>query len=165
MMRLDYEAGAALLVEQYRHLLWYVCARRLQNPEDAWECVYEALADFCLQWEKFRLERGSLKNYLVSIADRKALDLYRRNRNWERAKQVAAEQKEERKNPEMDLLASWLLEGFTQKERTIVLLKCVHQMSYAEIARMLSLPYEQTKKCGYRCLQRMRKKISSKAKG
>ena len=55
------------------------CSRRLQDPEDAWECVYEALADFCLQWKRFSLERGSVKSYLAAIADRRALDLYRKN--------------------------------------------------------------------------------------
>ena len=36
----DVETGAAALVEQYRYLLWGVCARRLSDPEDIWECVY-----------------------------------------------------------------------------------------------------------------------------
>lgn len=57
------------------------CSRRLQDPEDAWECVYEALADFCLQWKRFSLERGSVKSYLAAIADRRALDLYRKNQS------------------------------------------------------------------------------------
>ena len=72
-LRQDPEAGSSMLVEQYRYLLWGVCSRRLQDPEDAWDCVYEALADFCLQWQKFRPEKGSLKSYLIAIADRKAL--------------------------------------------------------------------------------------------
>ena len=71
-LRQDPETGSSMLVEQYRYLLWGVCSRRLQDPEDAWDCVYEALADFCLQWQKFRPEKGSLKSYLIAIADRKA---------------------------------------------------------------------------------------------
>lgn len=90
LFRSDPESGAAALVEQYRYLLWGGCSRRLQDPEDAWECVYEALADFCLQWKRFSLERGSVKSYLAAIADRRALDLYRKNQSWERARQAAA---------------------------------------------------------------------------
>ena len=90
LFRADPESGAAALVEQYRYLLWGVCSRRLQDPEDAWECVYEALADFCLQWKRFSPERGSVKSYLAAIADRRALDLYRKNQSWERARQAAA---------------------------------------------------------------------------
>ena len=75
----DVETGAAALVEQYRYLLWGVCARRLSDPEDIWECVYSALADFCLRWENFDRRKGALKSYLISIADKKALDQYRQN--------------------------------------------------------------------------------------
>lgn len=47
-------------------------------------------------------------------------------------------------------LEDWLLGELTEKERVIVWLRCVRRMSYAEIARALRLPYEQTRKCGYR---------------
>ena len=92
LFRTDPESGAAALVEQYRYLLWGVCSRRLQDPEDAWECVYEALADFCLQWKRFSPVRGSVKSYLAAIADRRALDLYRKNQSWERRSAAAARQ-------------------------------------------------------------------------
>ena len=58
------------------------------------------------------------------------------------------------------LLAAWLLEGLAERERAIVLLRCVHRLSYAEIARVLGLSYEQTRKCGYRCLKRLRAKLA-----
>ena len=161
-LRQDPETGSSMLVEQYRYLLWGVCSRRLQDPEDAWDCVYEALADFCLQWQKFRPEKGSLKSYLIAIADRKALDAYRRNRVWERAKQAAAEHGEESVRQLTDgRLAGWLLDGLAEKERSIVLLRCVHRMSYQEIAKVLGLPYEQTRKCGYRGLKKLRDKLTS----
>ena len=157
--------GAAALVEQqYRYLLWGVCSRRLQDPEDAWECVYEALADFCLQWKRFSPERGSVKSYLAAIADRRALDLYRKNQSWERARQAAARSggaaEREGDAPRED----WLLGELAEKERVIVWLRCVRRMSYAEIARALRLPYEQTRKCGYRGLQKLRGRLERLAK-
>lgn len=162
LLRTDPEAGSAMLVEQYRYLLWGVCSRRLSDAEDAWDCVYEALADFCLQWHKFRPGRSSLKSYLIAIADRKALDAYRRNQSWERAKQAAAAHVPEADGQAPDgLLAAWLLDGLAEKERSIVLLRCVHRMSYAEIAKALGLPYEQTRKCGYRGLKKMRDKLAA----
>lgn len=167
LLRQDPEAGASLLVEQYRHLLWGVCSRRLQDPEDAWDCVYEALAEFCLGWHKFRRDRGSLKSYLIAIADRKALDLYRRNQSWARARQLAAEpdRRDAHSALELRMLAAWLLEDLTERERTIVLLRCVHQMPYAEIAQNLGLSYAQTRKCGYRCLKRLRTRLSRSGDG
>lgn len=37
-------------------------------------------------------------------------------------------------------------------------------MSYAEIARALRLPYEQTRKCGYRGLKKLRRRLERLAK-
>lgn len=61
-------------------------------------------------------------------------------------------------------LEDWLLGELTEKERVIVWLRCVRRMSYAEIARALRLPYEQTRKCGYRGLQKLRRRLERLAK-
>ena len=134
------------------------------GPEDAWECVYEALADFCLQWKRFSLERGSVKSYLAAIADRRALDLYRKNQSWERARQAAARSGGAAEREGDAPLEDWLLGELAEKERVIVWLRCVRRMSYAEIARALRLPYEQTRKCGYRGLQKLRRRLERLAK-
>ena len=159
LFRTDPESGAAALVEQYRYLLWGVCSRRLQNPEDAWECAYEALADFCLQWKRFSPVRGSVKSYLAAIADRRALDLYRKNQSWERARQAAVCNGGAAEREGEASMEEWLLEELAEKERTSVWLRCVRRMSYAEIARALHLPYEQTRKCGYRGLKKLRGRL------
>ena len=153
LFRADPENGAAALVEQYRYLLWGVCSRRLQDPEDAWECVYEALADW-----------GSVKSYLAAIADRRALDLYRKNQSWERARQAAARSGGAAEREGEAPLEDWLLGELAEKERVIVWLRCVRRMSYAEIARALRLPYEQTRKCGYRGLKKLRGRLERLAK-
>ena len=85
----DAEAASEALVAQYRRLLWGICARRLNAPEDIDECVYAALAEFCLNWRQFDHSRGTLKSYLISIADKKALDLYRQNLRWQRMQKAA----------------------------------------------------------------------------
>ena len=159
----DPESAAAVLVEQYRYLLWGVCSRRLQDAEDVWECVYEALADFCLHWKRFSPERGSVKSYLAAIADRRALDLYRKNQSWERSRQAATRKGESEPGP-AGPLEEWLLEELAEKERAIVWLRCVRRMSYAEIAAALRLPYEQTRKCGYRGLKKLRSRLERLAK-
>ena len=154
----DVETGAAALVEQYRYLLWGVCARRLSDPEDIWECVYSALADFCLRWENFDRSKGALKSYLISIADKKALDLYRQNLRWNRTKQAAqcsgvpsAQDVQERR---------WLLacmDGLSEKEKRLLCLRYVDGLSYTDIARLLNLPYEQVKKQGYRAFVKLKR--------
>lgn len=162
-LRQDPETGSSMLVEQYRYLLWGVCSRRLQDPEDAWDCVYEALADFCLQWQKFRPEKRQPEELShrhcrpqgarrvppqPRVGAREAGG--RRTRRGERA---AADGRAAGR------VAAGT--GLAEKERSIVLLRCVHRMSYQEIAKVLGLPYEQTRKCGYRGLKKLRDKLTS----
>lgn len=153
----DVEAGAAALVEHYQYLLWGICARRLSDPEDIWECVYAALGDFCVNWKKFDPRRGALKSYLVSIADRKALDQYRQNQRWERTRR-AAERRDEPAQPPAafgEMLSG--MERLTPKERQLLHLRYVRGIPYSDIARLLGLPYEQVKKQGYRAFLKLKR--------
>lgn len=154
----DVEAAAAALVENYRHLLRTVCARRLSDPEDIRECVYSALGDFCLNWRHFDRSRGTLKSYLVSIADRKALDQYRKNQKWDRTRR-AAEHWSERlaQLPQEPEALPPGLERLSENERRLLRLRYVEGVPYADIARLLGLPYEQVKKQGYRAFLKLKR--------
>ena len=68
LLKKDREEGTAALLEQYTGLLWSVCARRLSNPEDIKECVNATFAEFCVNLEKYRPEKGTLKSYLCVMA-------------------------------------------------------------------------------------------------
>ena len=62
---------------------WNAAAQRLESPDDIQECVYDTLTDFYLQRDQFDGSRGSLRSYLIAIADRKAIRKYRENqRQW-----------------------------------------------------------------------------------
>ncbi|MBP3700958.1 MAG: sigma-70 family RNA polymerase sigma factor, partial [Lachnospiraceae bacterium] len=88
------EQGAAMLLEQYAGLLWSVCARRLQNTEDIKECVNSTFAQVCLHPEKYDAQKGSLKNYLCMVADRKAIDHYHENVRRQQAEEKFARETE-----------------------------------------------------------------------
>ena len=103
--------------------------------------------------------RPRQREKLAAIADRRALDLYRKNQSWERARQAAVCNGGAADREGEASLEEWLLEELAEKERTIVWLRCVRRMSYAEIARALHLPYEQTRKCGYRGLKKLRGRL------
>ena len=85
------EEGAAALLETYSGLVCWVCSRRLPDPEDVKECVNDTFAGFCREWTRFDPEKGSLKNYLCMLADRRALDRYRKNQRQSRAEERARE--------------------------------------------------------------------------
>ena len=64
----DAEAASEALVAQYRRLLWGICARRLNAPEDIDECVYAALAEFCTDaLQNARLEMETIDARLAQL--------------------------------------------------------------------------------------------------
>lgn len=157
ILGIDREAGCAAVIEQYQHMLWGICARRLDDPEDIRECVLAALGDFCLRWERFDPESGSLKSYLAAIADRKALDKFRQNCRWERACQAAAQLFKERSIRVRSTDFVRALEMLDPDDARILRMRYWKGMRYTEIARSLQLPYETVKKRGQRGLQKLRR--------
>ena len=140
ILGIDREAGCAVVIEQYQHMLWGICARRLDDPEDIRECVLAALGDFCLRWERFDPESGSLKSYLAAIADRKALDKFRQNCRWERACQAAAQLFKERSIRVRSTDFVRALEMLDPDDARILRMRYWKGMRYTEIARSLQLP-------------------------
>ena len=57
------------------------------KKEDVKECVNSAFADLCLMWERYEEEKGTLRNYLCTIAGRKALERHRKNDARQRAEE------------------------------------------------------------------------------
>ena len=156
LLRRDREAGCTALVEQYQHMLWGICARRLDNPEDVRECVLAALGDFCLRWERYDPASGSLKSYLAAIADRKALDKFRQNCRWERSCQAAARLAQERAVQVRGADFARALEILNAEDAQILRMRYGKGMRYTEIAGVLHLPYETVKKRGQRGLRKLR---------
>lgn len=135
-----------------------ICARRLNAPEDIDECVYAALAEFCLNWRQFDHSRGTLKSYLISIADKK---------RWTCTGKTCAGSAC-RKPPSTapvrllraPLEREWLfadMDGLDDREKWLLYLRYVSGYTYVEIARMLALPYEQVKKQGYRAYLKLKR--------
>lgn len=164
ILRADWETGCALVIEQYRHMLWGICARRLDDPEDIQECVLEALGDFCLRWDRFDPAFGSLKSYLAAIADRKALDKFRQNCRWERASQAAAQLTRERAARVRSIDFVRALETLEPDDVRILRMRYWKGMRYTEIASLLQIPYETVKKRGQRGLQKLRRSLEKAEK-
>ena len=171
MLREDWEAGSLVVVEKYKTLLTRVCARRLQDEEDVKECVNSAFADFCLMWERYEEEKGTLRNYLCTIAERKALERHRKNEARQRAEERGARlmteimanvssewmslESEERLAEDMDEL----LKSMSPLDEMILRKKYYDGMSYIEIAQELEIPYDTVKKRGERGLKKALKRL------
>ena len=165
ILGIDREAGCAVVIEQYQHMLWGICARRLDDPEDIRECVLAALGDFCLRWERFDPESGSLKSYLAAIADRKALDKFRQNCRGARACRAGGQLSEEGSIRVRSTDFVRALEMLDPDDARILRMRYWKGMRYTEIARSLQLPYETVKKRGQRGLQKLRRCLENSGQG
>lgn len=155
LLKEDREKGAALLLETYAGLLWSVCAKRLQNEEDIKECVNSTFAEFCLRSERYDENKGSLKNYLCEIADRRAIDLYRKNERNRRVEEAAfakekAEWETQMKQQEESEMLKEALEKLEPIDSQILRMKYYGGMTYEEIAKTLGMSHESVKKRGFR---------------
>lgn len=171
LLQEDWEEGSLAVVEKYKALLTRVCARRLQDEEDVKECVNSAFADFCLMWERYEEEKGTLRNYLCTIAERKALERHRKNEARQKAEERGARlmtetmanagaewmgmESEERLAEDMDAL----LKSMSPLDETILRKKYYDGMSYIEISQELAIPYDTVKKRGERGLKKALKRL------
>ncbi len=169
LIKQDKNKGAAALLETYTGLLWSVCARRLQNPEDIRECVNDAFSEFCLHADRYDEAKSSLRNYLCMIADRKALNRYRDNCRRERAESTASGEQAWKEDGQEAFRAPGGAEDgeYTREEldaaieeldpvdSQIIRMKYYQGLSYQEIAEKLALNYETVKKRGQRSLKKL----------
>lgn len=173
----DREAGAEAAWATYSGLVWRVCARRLQNEEDVKECVNSTFADFCMHWNQYDAAKGTLRNYICTIADRKAIELYRKNaaryRAEEKVIQGEIEDVEEARRSGRDVSSAWqggpkemqeneraekleeALKQLKPLDQQILRMKYYEGMTFKEIATQMDLPYETVKKRGERSLKKL----------
>ena len=96
LLESDSQEGARALVEKYLPIVRNVCSQKLSNREDISECVNDVFAEFCLNYQRYDKEKSNLKNYLCTIAERRAIDKYRKNCRKEKMEsEVLEDYKEE----------------------------------------------------------------------
>lgn len=93
MMQRDPEQGLKLVLEQYGNLMNGIALNILKNPQDAEDCISEALLRF---WKNYKSIRSAekLKSYLCTITRNIAIDMLRT-----RQKRLEQSLEEELKEP------------------------------------------------------------------
>ena len=141
------QEAMALIVERYTGLLWSVAQRYLDNPEDIKECVNDTFFAFYSSSDTFDPAKGTLAVFLCAIAEKKAISLYRKNRNHPSSPlpDTAGEPEAifEQSDLRMDLDRA--IQSLQPEDAGLIRMKYYGGMSMREIADSLHLSYETVK--------------------
>ena len=153
------------LMEQYAALVWKTAAACLENPEDIKECVNDVFLEFYLHNGRYDPEKGSYAAFLRTIAHRKAVSMYRKNRKASGQADMAnpadmadPSGMEEAVTDRLDLEAAF--QSLRPEEFDIIRMKYYGGMTIKEIADSLNLPYETVKKRHQRSLTKLQKALT-----
>ena len=166
------------LMQQYAALVWKTAAIHLENPEDIKECVNDTFLEFYLHQDHYDPEKGSYAAFLCTIARRKAISMYRKNRKLSGFSVLSGRQSAEHPVPvsddpeniadpsdmeeslteHLDLEAA--LKTLKPEEFDIIRMKYYDGMTIQEIADSLNLSYEAVKKRHQRSLTKLQKALT-----
>lgn len=151
----DPERGVPLLKAKYAEHLRFVAAQRLDSPDDIRECVHDTLTDFYLRRDQFDGSRGSLRSYLITIADRKAIRKFRENQRQRLAAELSGMEAGELMNWERTEALRQAMKQLSPLERQALELKYFHGYTAREIAAALGMEHEAVKKRLQRALKKL----------
>lgn len=158
LLNSDPERGMEQIITQYGSLLWAVASHHISQPEDIKECVNDTYAEFFRAKDDFDESKGSLKNFLVIIAQRLAIKKYYENA---RQPQTAEQTEEKGTDPITDFEQKEDIERYLHMldtvDEKIIRMKYYEGMTAKEIAESLDIPYETVKKRHQRSLKKLRK--------
>lgn len=149
--------GMKMITKHFSESLYYTVGQRLKNNADIADCVTDTFEDFYLQRKNFDPEKGSLKAYLTTMADRKAIHRFHENNHltlMDREEEIPAVSELERWEDRE--LVSEALNKLSSDDRKIVELRHYEGYSLKEIANMLGIKYETVKKRLQRAYKKLR---------
>lgn len=150
LMKTDPEKGMIAVSEQYAALVWKVIWGKLSGictGEDIEETVSDVFLDFYRKHDSVDTAKGSLASFLITLAQRRAVDRFRRvmrQMNIEKAlnekSEVIFQQTENTvlKNEEREFLFSSIL-SLGEPDATIIYRKFYYGETYSEIGNRLGL--------------------------
>ncbi len=78
------ELGLKMMMDNYMGLIYTIIFNKLSaiySKEDIEECVSDVFFEVFHYKSRINLEKGSIKAFLAIVAKRKAIDMYRKNKN------------------------------------------------------------------------------------
>lgn len=156
LLEQDPEAGLAALMERYGGAVRAAAARRLSNEEDVRECVNDVFAQAYFQRARFDPAKGSLKNWLCTLATRRAIDRARAGARRAADPLPEALPAAGAPDPDARLDVQNALARLPKEEAALLRMRAAG-LTVRQIARALDEPYETVKKRQQRSLAKLRK--------
>ncbi len=138
---------AALQLEELGARGFALAMQMLGRRDDAADAVQDSLHQLVRKWRSFDAERGELKPWFLTIVRNRCIDLIRR-RSRQQTEHAELESLSDPASARSDTMAEQHemneilrseLMSMPESQREIILLKDFHNLSYAEVAKMLSI--------------------------
>lgn len=165
--------GIRMMTEQYGGLVYALTWRRLQgrlSREDIEECVSDIFFEFYQCRDRIDLERGSIKSFLLIIAERRAIKYYERKgkpyetvaldseEGMELPAAANVEQEVEQKEESKRLMSA--IQDLGEPNSTIIIQKYYYGMTAKEIGKALGMSKNAVEKRIKRGLEKLKKVLS-----
>lgn len=157
LLETDPVKGLALLEQLYSDPVRFAASQRLDCAEDIRACVQDTFTDFYLQRERFDPTKGSLRGYLTAISERKAIRRWRENQKQWLAVRFSERSENDISRWEQQEQFRQALDKLPELDRRILQLKYFEGHTVREIAGILGIEYERTKKRLQRALKKLPK--------
>ncbi len=152
------EEGMEELIDRCSGLVWSIVKRRLENDEDARECVNDTFLEFYRRRGDVDLKRGSVELFIGILARSIAINRYRSN-----TRSLSSGESEDLPDP-CDLIGSAesrldvesAIAGLGPEDARLIRMRYYGDMSLHEIAESMGIPYETVKKRHQRSLKKLR---------
>ena len=160
----DREAFSAI-TRLYQKKVFLLAFSFFRNREDAMDIVQETFLRFYEKVNMFR--RGkNFQNWLLQIAKNLCVDYYRKNykrnsdlqreKNVEKLCQSSYSQKDLNSSSDLKQIFSRCIDGLSEKQRVVFLMKHYNQLEYKEIAQILSIALGTAKSLHFKALQNLK---------
>ena len=175
MIKSDKNKGLSHLIDQYTPLVYTVVRNKISSvcsAEDIEETVSDVFIAFYNQLDSVDLSKGSIAAYLMTIAKRKAVDVFRKNASKQEVKPVEDEDnlielpdsfslEDEVQQKELRQKLISVINSLGEPDSTIIIHKFYLRESSKDIAQLTGLSSDNVRKR----LQRALRKIEKELKG
>lgn len=166
LMKSDSEKGMYVVTRQYMALVYKTVLGKLSSAcsmEDIEETVSDVFLDFYKNYESVDLTKGSLTSFLMMLAQRRAVDVFRKVMRQKNIDTLVSEEENKNaectentalKNEERNFLISGIL-NLGEPDSTIIFRKFYFGEKYDEIGKRLGLSANAVNKRYLRSIEKL----------